>query len=351
LERKKRTELGKRKKDKAIEKAALAASTAAALVVQNSANDIIKTEASHININLQYWIGVDGPLSPDDRNTCTELFIDADDMLKRLGLPFSLKSCLEERAILSDTLNELAKLCQWSSHAAEITNRNVVIGSLPLNRVLQGSDNEARRRAGNISGSVYVKHKKDLKGPLATIISNYTKSANTVFKNIKELFDHSLKIRIKGGEKARPTSFSDEEALNLAADDMEGMLNNNDILNELEQLEDEIEVMKVKFGDLLSLRLRARNNLNNGKGLTLSPAGSSIAIILPSTYDSDMRINGYGDAGTIETEDLFGYLASRHLLDPRIYKIEEDDPSQLYVKYAMPTSDRDPGYIADTDLD
>lgn len=355
---KERTALGKIKKDNEIASAAVAAAIAFDLVIQNEANTITKTEASTINSNIQDWIRADGPLSIDQRNTCSQLFLEAGDMLKRLSLPAALKSCLEERATLSNSLNELAKICQWSPYAANITNRNVVIGRLPANQVLQGADNGSRRKAGNIQGSTLAKNMIDLKGSVTKLVSNYVKSVDKFFKNMKGLSVHSELIRTKGGEKARPNFISDEEALALAADDMGGMANNNDIMYELEILEDKLNDILVDFGDALALRLRLRNNLNNGQGLTSSPTGSSIAIILPSTYDTNMRINGYGGADNAETEELFGYLASRHLLDPRIYITRDDDvdTSQLALRYAMPRSDRDrenveydEGYNADTD--
>jgi hypothetical protein len=187
--------------------------------------------------------------------------------------------------------------------------RRIASGSLPPNPVFQRTNNgEARRKRGNIKGSKMAKNKKDSKGPVSKIVSNYTGSVDSVFSKMKELSVHSKVIRYEKGEKARPSVFSDKEALTIAANDMDGIANNDEIMEALEELEEDIESRTEALGDALTNRLRLRNNLDNGKGLTL-PIGSSLTFFYPSSYDVKMRINGYGDADNSETEDLmvFGH--------------------------------------------
>jgi hypothetical protein len=99
-----RTQEGVVKRAKAAATVIANAEASIILEEQNNANIIKKTDAFTINSGLQDNIRAGEALSLDRRNTCSDLFLEADEMITQLTLPAALKSCLEEQATLSDSL-------------------------------------------------------------------------------------------------------------------------------------------------------------------------------------------------------------------------------------------------------
>lgn len=138
------------------QKADEVARVAAAQVVQDEKNNVIKPEALAINEQLQFWISGNGPYLMHERDAALQLLSASDNKLTQMGLPESRSSCLNERVIISNSMNSLAKLCPWSEQAIALTARNIVSGLFPVNRIpgQNIADNmTSKKTPGNYTGA------------------------------------------------------------------------------------------------------------------------------------------------------------------------------------------------------
>jgi hypothetical protein len=275
--------------------------------------------------------------------------------LTQMGLPESRSSCLNERVIISNSMNSLAKLCPWSEQAIALTARNIVSGLFPVNRIpgQNIADNmTSKKTPGNYTGATdrrkSVLKKTDpemkLKGAPTVLLRNNKTAINNFHRRLIDISKAFVTIRQKKGEDAMPEQLTAETAGRIAAEDMDGMIDENYILNNLRTLNQLVDEKLEELGELLRHRCMLKNNQNSGQGLAKDLQGSALAFFIPASYDMSPQMMAYGDAADNETNKLADHVAFMHLIDPRLHQSPdeddgENDSSSLARRYFLPHPD------------
>lgn len=141
-----------------------------------------------------------------------------------------------------------------------------------------------------------------------------------------------------------PEQLTAETAGRIAAEDMDGMIDENYILNNLSTLNQLVDEKLEELGELLRHRCMLKNNQNSGQGLAKDLQGSALAFFIPASYDMSPQMMAYGDAADNETKKLVEHVVFMHLIDPRLHQSpdeddDENDSSSLARRYFLPHPD------------